>query len=504
MKWFVKNKFETLVPSIMRYYELIKDVHASNLKNSEKEELVEEILRWHHVDPHKRTKRQVCNLVFHGTEILNSNEKSYEEKRSAAEEYLRIAQISRIFRPEMGAQIDQLCGLCHKIKRVDLTSIPEAAYPVKPLNPLVDTNVNWRKDDNPTIRAKRWVQSGDCPLVSIGMTVYNQAPFLEKTIESLLAQEYQNFELIIADNASDDDSGRICERYAKKDTRIRLLKNEYNIGKIGNFDLVLNTSGGQFFLWSTGHDLYHPKFLSLLVDEFKANDDSVSLCYPGIAFIDQKDNLIQQDNDYHLDTRGMGPAERYKNIIWKSVLENSFNGLYRASVIRKIWEPYTVRGPMHVIIANIALNGTTVQLQDTLFYKRINVAKAKYCMGQEGPFLNSLSIRKYETGIPYTMLAYEHIEMVRRCNLNEASKSELYSETKKCFCKKYKLKEEALLFLTEGAEKIKNNKNKSTIPYETVEQLTQLADICSFFNSEYKYAFEKFKGVINHIVQTNE
>ena len=78
------------------------------------------------------------------------------------------------------------------------------------------------------------------PKVSIGMPVYNGEQFLHKRIDSLLAQTFQNCELIISDNASTDSTPSICNEYSKKDKRIRYFRQERNMGVIWNFNFVLD------------------------------------------------------------------------------------------------------------------------------------------------------------------------------------------------------------------------------------------------------------------------
>src|SRR4051812_32225404 len=68
------------------------------------------------------------------------------------------------------------------------------------------------------------------PKLSIGLPVYNGEKFVRRSIESLLAQDYRDFELIITDNQSTDDTTTICQSYARSDSRIRYFLNESNIG----------------------------------------------------------------------------------------------------------------------------------------------------------------------------------------------------------------------------------------------------------------------------------
>ena len=72
------------------------------------------------------------------------------------------------------------------------------------------------------------------PVVSVGLPVYNGESFLEQTIESVLGQTFTDLELIISDNASTDDTEKICRRFAERDSRIRYYRNPDNLGAARN------------------------------------------------------------------------------------------------------------------------------------------------------------------------------------------------------------------------------------------------------------------------------
>ena len=76
--------------------------------------------------------------------------------------------------------------------------------------------------------------------MSIGLAVYNGEKYLAEAIESLLAQTFRDFELIISDNASTDGTAEICERYAARDPRIRYSRNTTNIGGANNENLTFS------------------------------------------------------------------------------------------------------------------------------------------------------------------------------------------------------------------------------------------------------------------------
>lgn len=92
-------------------------------------------------------------------------------------------------------------------------------------------------------------------IVSIGLPVWNGEKQIASVIDSILNQSFQQFELIISDNASFDRTESICREYAKKDNRIKYFRQEKNIGALKNFQFVLTNSIGMYFMWAAADDL---------------------------------------------------------------------------------------------------------------------------------------------------------------------------------------------------------------------------------------------------------
>jgi len=109
------------------------------------------------------------------------------------------------------------------------------------------------------------------PCVSIGVPVYNGEKFLCEALDSLLAQTFTDFELIISDNASDDQTEIICRQYSKKDSRIKYIRQPINLGVTANFKFVLDKAIGEYFMWAAADDLQDSRFLEELVKALKAN-----------------------------------------------------------------------------------------------------------------------------------------------------------------------------------------------------------------------------------------
>lgn len=114
--------------------------------------------------------------------------------------------------------------------------------------------------------------------VSIGMPVFNGAAFIESAIESLRAQSFTNFELIISDNCSSDQTREICTKYQSADARICYFRQSENIGAAGNFEFVLERACGEFFMWAAHDDLWDQSHLAAALAVLE--NDGLDFAFP--------------------------------------------------------------------------------------------------------------------------------------------------------------------------------------------------------------------------------
>lgn len=118
------------------------------------------------------------------------------------------------------------------------------------------------------------------PTVTVGIPVYNGASTISCVIESLLAQTFYDFELIISDNASNDGTSKICRQFANADPRIRYVRQKENIGPAANFRFLVDTARAPFFLWAACDDIRSPDFLEENVRFLNANPGYVASASP--------------------------------------------------------------------------------------------------------------------------------------------------------------------------------------------------------------------------------
>lgn len=129
------------------------------------------------------------------------------------------------------------------------------------------------------------------PAVSIGFPVYNGAPFLPRALESLLNQDYSDFELIISDNASTDETEAICREYAARDSRIRYIRQVENLGSHENFNFVLQEAQGEYFMWAADDDQWAAGFIRSLLAALEENEDAVG-AFPPYQWIEEETGQI--------------------------------------------------------------------------------------------------------------------------------------------------------------------------------------------------------------------
>jgi glycosyltransferase involved in cell wall biosynthesis len=205
-------------------------------------------------------------------------------------------------------------------------------------------------------------------VVSIGMPIYNESKYIGETIESVLSQEFRDFQLIISDNASTDSTLSICQKYAAQDSRIRIIQNDTNIGASDNFKKVFEKSNSQYFVWMAGHDLWHPQFLSKCIDELNENL-SVVLCYPKSICIDDIDKNLGVIGR-GIDTRGLDPVSRFQVVLWGMGYGSPIYGLLRSSVLKQVTLGTKTVAPDHILLNELSLLGDLAYLDEPLQYVR--------------------------------------------------------------------------------------------------------------------------------------
>jgi len=222
---------------------------------------------------------------------------------------------------------------------------------------------------------------GTPPRVSVGMPAYNAAPFVAAAIEAVLAQTFADFELIVCDNASTDDTVAICERYTGLDSRVRLLRNGTNLGAHPNYRKAADAARGTYFKWASANDLIAANFLGECVRTLDAHPDAVLAFGSTVLFeIDPALGTPYADEMNLLDDDAL---TRFRRCTERLQLNNILNGVLRLDALRAIQPLADYRGADNLLIAKLALLGKFIEVPQTQFYRRMSAASATRLQGAQ-------------------------------------------------------------------------------------------------------------------------
>lgn len=231
------------------------------------------------------------------------------------------------------------------------------------------------------------------PLVSIGMPVYNGEKTIRDALDALLAQDFKDFELIISDNASTDDTGNICKMYAARDRRVRYDRNLVNIGPTANFNRVLHLARGKYFMWAADDDLWEPSYVSCMEEALNNNPDAVlSFCRfdfilshkPPAIYKDDLSQIIGRDSFFRLlHTFNLKPRIANSYYIY---------GLIRKDVLLKCGGMETrvdaYRGSDSVTLFHLLYYGQFIKVDKLLYHRGHNSDR---CLPSKEPLAQRLA-----------------------------------------------------------------------------------------------------------------
>ena len=233
---------------------------------------------------------------------------------------------------------------------------------------------------------------GRClPKVSIGVPVYNAENYLEQSLDSLLAQTFEDFELVISDNGSTDNTEAICRRYAEQDERVRYHCEEQNRGAVWNFDRVFELSRGEYFKWAAHDDLCAPTYLEGCVDALDS-DPSLVWCHTWTNHIDQEGNLLSGHDDAEIpdgqvahslvtpqegwpnETRGDSrPSSRFAAVLLGTTWCSDSYGLIRSSALARTRRYQRCYGAEKILMGELSLQGRFLEIPEQLFIQRTHL-----------------------------------------------------------------------------------------------------------------------------------
>ncbi|MCZ7663021.1 MAG: glycosyltransferase [Thermoleophilia bacterium] len=206
------------------------------------------------------------------------------------------------------------------------------------------------------------------PRVTIGLPVRNGARFLDQALASLVSQTFTDFEIVVSDNASDDETQKIVLSYARSDPRIRYYRNERDVGAARNFNRTFHLARGEYFRWAAHDDIWHDEHLARCVEALDA-DPRVVLAYTKVRLIDEEGAVLDPCFD-PFELTSPSAAARLHRLLWDLREPHMVFGLTRSRVFAQTRLLRADQGADRLLLAELALLGPWQQVDDVLFLNR--------------------------------------------------------------------------------------------------------------------------------------
>lgn len=204
-------------------------------------------------------------------------------------------------------------------------------------------------------------------LVSIAMATYNGEKFIVEQIESILAQSYENFELIIVDDCSTDKTVEILNKY-KKFKKIKIFHNKERLGIIKNFEKAISLCEGKYIAFSDQDDIWLNSKLEVLVENI---NDSLLICSDS-KLIGENNQIISNSFFRSIKLKIPATEKLYYKVIYESFILGC-TMLFDREILNKVI-PIPINSNSHDwwITVNSAATGRVKVLDEALLLKRVH------------------------------------------------------------------------------------------------------------------------------------
>ncbi|MGG7201271.1 glycosyltransferase family 2 protein [Clostridium butyricum] len=175
------------------------------------------------------------------------------------------------------------------------------------------------------------------PLISVIVPIYNVENYLRTCIDSIISQSYENLEIILVDDGSKDNCGKICDEYAVKDSRIIVIHKD-NGGLSSARNAGIDICKGEFISFIDSDDFVSDYFIELLYEGIKKYSADIVSCTKGTSFIDGEE-LPNLNGEKNYSLISITPFEALKQMMYQRIPNGAQFRLYRRSIFEVIRFP---------------------------------------------------------------------------------------------------------------------------------------------------------------------
>jgi glycosyltransferase involved in cell wall biosynthesis len=264
--------------------------------------------------------------------------------------------------------------------------------------------------------------------------VYNGERYLAQAIESILAQTFVDFELIICDNASTDRTESICRSFADRDPRVRYYRNPTNLGAAPNYNKCFEYARGEYVRWAAHDDFLGREYLERCVAALDANPDAV-LCQSRTVVVDEEgvevaltdgtggpvwegrpllDRLDVYDPPHDVSSRSVN--RRIRELLINTGWCFEIFGVMRRSALLKTPLHLSFYGSDKVLLVAMAIEGPWVTVDEPLFFRRYHPGQSSSKSNEE--LKKWIDARNGHSKVPAQVRCLQwYLRLINRSNL---------------------------------------------------------------------------------------
>jgi glycosyltransferase involved in cell wall biosynthesis len=286
------------------------------------------------------------------------------------------------------------------------------------------------------------------PLISVCMAIRNEEKYIAATLQSIQAQTHENFEVLIFDNNSTDDTVPICQDFCASDRRFKLFQNSFNIGQVYNFNRCMAPASADFIAIRSGNDLVEPEYLektlAVLLD-----DPVTGLAYTRCLKIDSDGNTM--DSHYHEDsffeTACDNQVAAGTTAMKCFVHPAPYFGLYRKSLLDRLQPLRHIFGSDKIFICEASLYASIACIKEPLCFERRHRRQATLpdIFSEDAVYqLSATSVfARFEGITPLADMVWGFTDMFSRAQIGEQEKAQLCNNAYTLFFNHYREKLDA-------------------------------------------------------------
>lgn len=204
--------------------------------------------------------------------------------------------------------------------------------------------------------------------VVLAVPAYNEARFIQSTLESIRDQSHRDFAVLIADNASTDATEEICRRFSAQDSRFTFVRHDKNIGAARNFDFTKMATSSPYFAWVGGHDRLHPEYLAIHLRNLISKPE-ISASFSYFELIDELDRSIGLGRNTGAAAPTGGKFFRY---LWSAAFGadlGPIHGVYRRELMSQL-DTHPCFACDHIFLSNTLYHGPFASVSQHLYCLR--------------------------------------------------------------------------------------------------------------------------------------